>query len=484
MIPGPPRLEARIALRTARRLARLRRHWSEAGRRLEELRATLGELPALTRRRILYGPDLRGFLGEAEIWIEILNRAKAAARSGARGRPDRAIAGLFDRIARTEHLTTLVPAGRLEPGLPRRATAFARLRLRQALQDLGGFLLGLRVACGRGGRLDIACTLSPDPEQGRPGNRIDLGAIAGPAGPLTIVFGGRRPPRRVDIRLEGRLLTVRAPGRTPLVIPAPGSRLHAWGPPPGRSVQGRGRPVAIRLARRESIPGTSILLTPGLESSPRRLLVAGEVPGLGRRLARALRIVRLAWPEGHREILAQTFMVVPVREPGLVSYSLASRPGVSFINVAGKTSFDLADDLLHESAHHRLHAMQEIGTYLVSGPQTGDVQAFDSPWRGTRRPLHGLLHGAYTFRFRAELLQRVLRAAARRPRLFAPLLQPRGRRSGAKRRDRSWLRRELRREQAMLARALADLGRASRSGLLTTAGTSLLRSLRRRASLR
>ncbi|HEX9427705.1 MAG TPA: hypothetical protein VGA64_07945, partial [Candidatus Polarisedimenticolia bacterium] len=123
----------------------------------------------------------------------------------------------------------------------------------------------------------------------------------------------------------------------------------------------------------------------------------------------------------------------------------------------------------------RLHAMQELTAYLAPGPETAEAQAFDSPWRGARRPLHGLLHGAYTFRFRAELLRRVLRAAARRPRLLLPLLHPR---------DRSWLRSELRRERAMLARALAGLRRASQDGLLTVEGKRLLRELRRPTSLR
>src|SRR6185436_14224579 len=114
-----------------------------------------------------------------------------------------------------------------------------------------------------------------------------------------------------------------------------------------------------------------------------------------------------------REIRRRTAMVVPVLERRLVSYSLAARPGVSFINVRGKRTVDLADDLLHETAHHLLHEAQELVDLLVRGPETEETQAYDSPWRRARRPLHGILHGSYTFLFRAELFTRILRARRR-----------------------------------------------------------------------
>src|SRR5207244_3649823 len=66
-----------------------------------------------------------------------------------------------------------------------------------------------------------------------------------------------------------------------------------------------------------------------------------------------------AWPGAGREVRVRTRLVLPLDEPGLVSFSMASRPGVSFLNVRGKTILDLADDLLHETAHHRLHAIEE-----------------------------------------------------------------------------------------------------------------------------
>ena len=217
------------------------------------------------------------------------------------------------------------------------------------------------------------------------------------------------------------------------------------------------------------LPGTSILLAPVVLSSPRRLRVLREDRGLGQRLASALRIVRMSWPEAHREIERRTFMVVPISEPGTVSYSMAARPGISFINVTGKSLIDLADDLLHETAHHRLHDLQGTADFMVPGPETLEAQAFDSPWRGTRRPLHGLLHGAYTFLFRAELFRRVLRMLRERPQAAG---------AGFKTSGRAFVRRELRREKRMIAAALRELEKASRSGLLTPAGRKLVRGMR------
>jgi HEXXH motif-containing protein len=239
----------------------------------------------------------------------------------------------------------------------------------------------------------------------------------------------------------------------------------------GRGGPGDGRgtePGAPRLVRRRLVPGTTLLLAPALRSSPRRLAVGADIKDLDRRLARALRLVRLAWPDAHREILARTTMVVPIRETGLISYSLAARPGVSFINVTGKSTIALADDLLHETAHHLLHDIQEVTRLLRRGPDTEETQAFDSPWRGTRRPLHGILHGAYTFLFRAELFARLLATGRRLPGVLGPLLG----RGGT-----AFLGRELRRELKLCARAQRDLTVAARAGLLTPDGRALVRAL-------
>lgn len=486
-------LSSRIARRSAARLGRVRRALGasalaralpQAGPLLTALSATLASLPPATRLRALLGPDLRGFLAEAETWIEVRRLAETILETGRRRRRapldrggirDGRRARLFDRVARTEHLAALVPGGRLDRGFARRSFRFAHRRLADALDDLSAFVLGLRLAHPRPGVLEVSLRFREDAEQGRPADRIDLGTLAGPAGPLGIAVAeanaarstGRmrraaQRPALVRATLRGGTLALRAPGGAEVIIPAAGSRLVA---PDLES----GRYGGPRLVRREMIPGTSILLAPVVESRPRRLRVKQQAAGLARRLARALRLVLVAWPEAHREISLRTWMVVPIHEPGTVSWSLAARPGISFINVFGKSLIDLADDLLHENSHHRLHDMQETADLLARGPDTQEVQAFDSPWRGTRRPLHGILHGAYTFQFRAELFRRIPRVARDHPRLLAAELG----RSGL-----AFVRRELRREKRMLAFALRDLDRSARSGLLTPAGKQLLKGMR------
>jgi HEXXH motif-containing protein len=488
--PGMEGQSIRLARLGLRRLRRARRNLAalpradavpRAGPVLDDLLATLGALTGQVRDRILVGPDIRGFLAEAEAWLEAgrLARLALVETLGPDGRASWR-ARLFDRVSRTEHLATLVPRGRVDSGFARRCRRFARGRLDDATFDVAALDLGLRLAHPRPGTVDLRLRFREDAEQGRPRDRIDLGTVAGSAGPLAIQFTGRSgggptgagrvPPRSVRAALHGTRLDLEAPGARRVVVPAAGTRLVA--PDLDRDARGRRaarRGAALRLVRRDLVPGTSIVLAPVVLSTPRRLRVLREARDLGRRLARALQIVQVSWPEARREIERRTFMIVPIREPGTVSYSMAARPGISFINVSGKSLIDLADDLLHETAHHRLHDLQGTTALMKTGPSTLEVQAFDSPWRGTRRPLHGLLHGAYTFLFRAELFRRLLGAQGGRSRRPGPRLTTGGR---------AFVRRELRRERRMIGTALRDLEGAARSGLLTPAGRSLVRRLR------
>src|SRR6266850_3508250 len=165
-------LEARVARRTAGRLARaaralgrpsLARALPQARPVLLALSATLASLPPEARRRHLRGPDLRGFLGEAEIWIAALRLASARGRRGEGARARR----LFDLVSRTEHLVRLVPRRRLERGFAAGVARFARARLRQAVRDLGAFVLGLRLAFPSPRALAIDLEYREEPEQGR-----------------------------------------------------------------------------------------------------------------------------------------------------------------------------------------------------------------------------------------------------------------------------------------------------------------------------
>src|SRR5262249_45916106 len=173
----------------------------------------------------------------------------------------------------------------------------------------------------------------------------------------------------------------------------------------------------------------------------------------------ALAEVDGAWPAAGAEIRRRTWLVVPLVEAGTVSYSLIARPGISYINVLRGTILDPADDLLHETAHHRLHGWQELGELIRDGAH---APHYDSPWRRAPRPLNGILHGTYTFLFRAELFLRMLRHGA------LPVAK------------REWLRREALRELRNCRKSLGDLREAAAAGWLTRRGRSLLGSLGRR----
>src|SRR5206468_1561077 len=105
------------------------------------------------------------------------------------------------------------------------------------------------------------------------------------------------------------------------------------------------------LRERAAIPGSSIVVGPPLRSGRKRLRAIPDAAGAraaARRFGAALALIDAVWPEAGAEVRARTRLVLPLAERGLVSFSLPSRPGVSFINLRGKTVIDLADDLLHE----------------------------------------------------------------------------------------------------------------------------------------
>src|SRR5204862_4925885 len=157
--------------------------------------------PASLRRRILRGPDLRGFLSEAETWCGMLERS----------RPGADPARLFDLVARTEHLTDLVPEGRLDREFPARARRLARMRLGALEAEASALILGVQLALPPGARVAargwLRLAARADPDQGRPACRIDLGAFGGAAGALTLRLGARG--RGVRAQRAARALLLR-----------------------------------------------------------------------------------------------------------------------------------------------------------------------------------------------------------------------------------------------------------------------------------
>lgn len=209
---------------------------------------------------------------------------------------------------------------------------------------------------------------------------------------------------------------------------------------------------------RETIPGTGIVVARRLVTGRRGPRPGPPMAGLARRLGDALELVEAAWPGAHREVLAHTRIVVPFDAKGTVSQSHADRPGVSYINPRNRTRVDLADDLVHETAHHRLHALEELGRL----DRDDGEPRYHSPWRRGIRPLRGILHATYTFAYRARLLEAFLGLRRRLPR--------------------SWISRELAWELHALSVSLGHLRDAEKRGLLTTEGESLRAVMARRVA--
>lgn len=94
-----------------------------------------------------------------------------------------------------------------------------------------------------------------------------------------------------------------------------------------------------------------------------------------------------------------TKYIVPIREKGIVSYSMDNLPGVSCLNLFERDFIDLIDDLIHESGHHFLNCI--LGSQELINED--DEKIFFSPWRRSLRPIRGLYHAVFTFYWAMKL---------------------------------------------------------------------------------
>lgn len=118
----------------------------------------------------------------------------------------------------------------------------------------------------------------------------------------------------------------------------------------------------------------------------------------------ALSVLEQAWPVGDECLALLTSRIVPLKAPGVVSFSYRHQPGLSFINCFDRDDLDLIDDLIHENSHHHLNLL--LRKYVL---YRGDCnrEIFYSPWRRTLRPIRGILHASFTFAMGAFLFERL-----------------------------------------------------------------------------
>lgn len=400
------RLASRNAGRARRLLSRLRPLNACHRQALAALGATLSSQRGSRGNEWLLEPGVRAWLSAAEEAVGL-------------SRIDDDDMALFDRVSAGSHLAEVAPAGRIDRHFRARVSSLARRLTRRLFLRLPELLIFQTPPAMSFGPFPLA--LAADAEEARVAGELHMTLPA----PLTLRIA---PGTKMLLIAGGVLFTRRGSGACP----------------------------SPRIAARECILGTGIVLARRLVPSRTGRRPGPPVPGLNRRLTRALDLLRATWEEAYREVLACTRIIVPLFERGTVSFSQPDRPGVSYIRIPGKSVINLADDLLHETAHHRLHALEE------AGPLTRDdgEPRYFSPWRRGIRPLHGILHATYTFSYRAHLLARLAKAPGRLPR--------------------AWIRRELAAEKQALTASLANLADANRRGLLTPAGARLLRSMHER----
>jgi HEXXH motif-containing protein len=226
--------------------------------------------------------------------------------------------------------------------------------------------------------------------------------------------------------------------------------------------------LAVSVRKLRALPEAPARDGRGPEVGPvlveRRLTIveSGRDPAFERRVSSALALLDRAWPSGASMVRARTWRVVPVTAWATVSYSSARQPGVVYINVNSAPLLRLAEDLVHETTHARVHELEALRPLVAARARessAGDEPRFYSPWRREWRPLRGLVHAACTFTAGALFFERML--AASEPGASCIVASPARRR---------WLARRLLEERASVTIALSILRRAGRSGLLTRSG--------------
>lgn len=219
----------------------------------------------------------------------------------------------------------------------------------------------------------------------------DLGLLAqlAPGGKIPRDFSSRAA-RVARAQLRRQLQEWKAPERVPQDDPDLGLRAGDGPVPLGLSV---GRVVTTR--------GTAVR-------------IGNPDARFEKNVVRALDFLGAVWPDAAQMVGGRTWRVVPVVERGVVSYSSAVRPGITWIQrslgrgtgVGG--ALHLAEHLLHEGTHQRVHDLEVLEPIA---PSDEEGPRFYSPWRQEWRPLRGLLHGACTFVVGAGYFARALRAA-------------------------------------------------------------------------
>jgi HEXXH motif-containing protein len=113
-------------------------------------------------------------------------------------------------------------------------------------------------------------------------------------------------------------------------------------------------------------------------------------------LAAAFHFLVEAWPESLPDLMAVFRGVVALDAPGGHTYSASAPTSPLIVQLTlrpNEYSIVLAETIVHETAHLKLHTLNEMQPLLVDD---GEAR-YRHPWRPDLRPMQGVLLGAHAF---------------------------------------------------------------------------------------
>lgn len=143
----------------------------------------------------------------------------------------------------------------------------------------------------------------------------------------------------------------------------------------------------------------TLSITNGITFLPSDAEFSKDALAICEKIKMALSHIEAHSPESFKLFSEFTKYIIPIREKGIVSYSMDNLPGVSCLNLNDRDSIDLIDDLVHESGHHFLNCI--LGAQELINED--DEKIFFSPWRRSLRPIRGLYHAVFTFYWAMKL---------------------------------------------------------------------------------
>jgi HEXXH motif-containing protein len=302
-----------------------------------------------------------------------------------------------DKFFEHGYLDDLFPAGRPQTaGLEQRLTALCERLTQEVTQESLWFDPALSVQwClkTRTAQWNVPGQLTYNAERGEQGGAVSVGwAGAWCEAPAAVRKALRATGGRVTFVVERTGISVKA-GRTLSAIWTGWTALGRW--------HWRHHAPLHAVAGSEGVTiGPTLVYSKHRQP---RAVVDTEHRQV-KRILRAWTTVRTAWPKGYGLLALMTSRIIPLKAPGVVSFSYRHRPGLSFINCFDRDNLDLIDDLIHENSHHHLNLLLRKHV-LYHGDH--NQQIFYSPWRRSLRPLRGILHATFTFTMGAMLFERL-----------------------------------------------------------------------------